>query len=71
MADKRKTDTERRSWFRSDRFFSEQGKWYFHTREGTIEGPFDCPMKANNNLETYIRLKQSGLFEDNLSLSVA
>ncbi len=71
MADKRKTDRTSRSWFRSDRFFLEQGKWYFHTREGTVEGPFDCPLKANSHLDTYIRLHQSGLFEADYGMSLA
>ena len=71
MAEKRNTDAERRSWFRSERFFIEKGNWYFHTREGTVEGPFDCQLKAKNQLDTYIKLQQSGLFDtdDRLSLS--
>lgn len=60
MTDKRKTDRESRTWFRSDRFFLDQGAWYFQTREGTIEGPFDCRNSANRYLDNYIKVHQSG-----------
>jgi hypothetical protein len=29
-----------RTWFRSDRFFRSNEKWYFHTREGAQIGPY-------------------------------
>ncbi len=29
-----------RTWFRSDRFFRCNDKWYFHTREGSAVGPY-------------------------------
>lgn len=29
-----------RTWFRSDRFFRSDGRWYFHTREGSAVGPY-------------------------------
>jgi hypothetical protein len=28
-------------WFRSERFFRCNGRWYFHTREGFAVGPYD------------------------------
>ena len=71
MADKRTTDRDTRTWFRSDRFFCERGKWYFHTREGTVEGPFDCRLKANYHLDTYIKLHQTGLFQSDSGISLA
>ncbi len=69
MAEKRKTDTDRRTWFRSDRFFTEAGNWYYHTREGTVEGPFDCQLKANSHLDVYIRIQQSGLYNADFGIS--
>ena len=44
-----------KTYFRSDRFFAEGGKWYFTTRENTIEGPFDSRDDAAQELMLYIR----------------
>jgi len=41
--------------------FMDRGEWYFHTREGTIEGPFPDMLKAKTRLDAYIRLTNSGL----------
>lgn len=46
-------------WFRSDRMREEDGKWYFRTREGTVEGPYDDKAKAADQLDSYIKLKIS------------
>lgn len=35
-----------RTWFRSDRFFRCNDKWYFHTREGSAVGPYDSRFDA-------------------------
>jgi pimeloyl-ACP methyl ester carboxylesterase len=35
-----------KNYFRSDRFYSRQGKWFFDTRESTKEGPFDSLEEA-------------------------
>jgi len=35
-----------RTWFRSDRFFRSDDKWYFHTREGSAIGPYDTRFDA-------------------------
>jgi len=57
MAIRRKDDPQvGRSWFRTERVTQEGGQWFFHTREGTLEGPFKCRMTALNQLETYVRL---------------
>lgn len=61
MAEKRKDDPSPRAHFRSERMFMDQGAWYFHTREGTIEGPFQDMVAARNRLDSYIRLTNSGL----------
>ena len=54
----RSTDTDGRSFFRSERMIIEGDKWYFHTREGTIEGPFSCKHDALIQLDMYIRVQQ-------------
>lgn len=35
-----------RTWFRSDRVFLSDGKWFFHTREGVDVGPYDSQFEA-------------------------
>jgi hypothetical protein len=60
MKEARKTDAELRSWFRSGRFFRDGGKWYFNTREGTIEGPFEERTEAEDRLKEYIKIMNSG-----------
>ena len=54
MTDMRKGDTKPYSQFRPGRFFKEAGKWYFHTREGSAEGPFGHRFEAQSGLETYL-----------------
>lgn len=52
----RHDDNDNETWFRSERFFSEGSRWYFSTREGTIEGPFDSRAEAERELMLYLRL---------------
>lgn len=61
MADSRKTDKDSRKWFRSSRLFEHADKWFFYTREGTTEGPFDDECEAQLQLEQYIKVMDSGL----------
>lgn len=61
MAEKRKDDPSPRAHFRSERMFLDGGEWYFYTREGTIEGPFQDMVAARTRLDSYIRLTNSGL----------
>ena len=35
-----------RTWFRSERVFLSDGKWYFHTREGVDVGPYESQFEA-------------------------
>ncbi len=35
-----------KTWFRSDRFFRSNEKWYFHTREGAAIGPYETRFDA-------------------------
>ena len=41
MVDKREDDFEPYTKFRTSRFVKESCEWYFLTREGTQEGPFE------------------------------
>ena len=61
MSGKRYSDPNQRTWFRADRFFQHEGKWYFHTREGTMEGPFDDRLQAAQRAESYVKAMHSGL----------
>lgn len=64
MAQKRKADPEPSAVYRTDRIISEAGKWFFFTREGTIEGPFRDKVLCLNQLEMYIKVKQSGMLSE-------
>ena len=60
MADVRRSDKAPKKWFRSSRFFKQEGKWYFYTREGTMEGPHSNLERAEERLQEYIRVMNSG-----------
>ena len=69
MTERRKEDgNETRSWFRSDRMFQEGNKWYFLTREGTVEGPYDDRFEAARMLDAYVMVMNSS-FSPNRKLS--
>ena len=53
-----RTGEESETWYRSDRFFTVDGEWYFTTREGQDVGPFLTRGAAVNGLGVYIRLMQ-------------
>jgi Domain of unknown function (DUF6316) len=63
MSRKRKDDPLERIWFRTDRLLEDRGKWYFLTREATVQGPFDCRSDALERLETYTKVIESGILE--------
>jgi hypothetical protein len=67
---KRKDDQRTQSHFRTNRVFKEGDKWFFHTREGTIEGPFHNELEARTQIDNYIKLKISGLLSDLDELSL-
>ncbi|MEH6584255.1 MAG: DUF6316 family protein [Halioglobus sp.] len=50
-----------RTWYRSDRMMETAGQWYFLTREGSIEGPFEDYHDAEEALDSYIGAKALGL----------
>ncbi len=66
----RKTDKYSRTYFRTDRFIQESGKWFFYTREGTLEGPCDDMMAAKIRLENYIKVIESGLLSEDATFKV-
>ena len=41
------------------RFFTENGFWYFRTREGVSVGPFDNMRDANLGLSEYLQFAQA------------
>lgn len=46
---------EVRTHFRSERYFTENGKWYFMTRENPVNGPYTSKKEAEAELTLYIR----------------
>lgn len=65
MAVKRADDGEGgRSWFRTERLVQEGDKWFFLTREGTVEGPFDTELDATERLEMYAKVMSMQLISD-------
>ncbi|MEZ5501822.1 MAG: DUF6316 family protein [Halioglobus sp.] len=70
MSDKRRGDLKSQSWFRSSRFFRNDGKWYFNTREGTAQGPFWELKQAENRLEDYIKVTTSGFMPSDSKLDL-
>ena len=54
---------QERHWFRSERFSLVNGQWYFQTREGTVEGPFDDVREAEMELLLYLRHAEDALFQ--------
>ena len=72
MSARRKDDApESRSRFRTDRMVQDGGKWFFLTREGTVEGPFSCRADAVDQLERYIRMANFDMLQEGSTLSLA
>lgn len=70
MSNKRRTDEQKgRSHFRTERLSEEGGKWYFATREGTMEGPYSDKFKALEGLEAYITIVELHLVEEEIELA--
>jgi hypothetical protein len=70
MTGKRKTDVTHQTRFRSGRFFKNNGKWYFNTREGTMEGPFEEQTEAESKLNEYIKIMNSGFLPRDSELAL-
>jgi hypothetical protein len=69
MSNTRGSDTEPYNKFRPDRFLKDGGKWYFCTREGTIEGPFEFRKEAEARLAEYIKILNSGFMPSDCELA--
>lgn len=41
-----RTNERPQTWFRSERVFLSDGRWYFHTREGIDVGPYESQFEA-------------------------
>jgi Domain of unknown function (DUF6316) len=54
MTSMRKGEIESHPRFRESRFFHSMDKWYFITREGSVEGPFEDRVEAEQMLEVYL-----------------
>ena len=61
MEAKREDDLEMKVRFRTDRMINHNGKWYFCTREGTVQGPFEDKFEANYELKIYLDAMAAGL----------
>lgn len=52
----RTTDGEQsKFFFKMNRFVSQNGEWFYMTREGSERGPFGSRGDAEGDLATYIR----------------
>ncbi len=71
MSNTRRSDTKPYTAFRADRFFKEGDKWFFCTREGTIEGPFELRREAEARLADYVKILNSGFMPSDCELSRA
>ena len=49
----------------------DNNSWYFLTREGTVEGPFDSKRDAEKHLEVYVRIPESNMLPHDTSLALA
>jgi hypothetical protein len=70
MANQRKTDKQAATKYRTSRFMKEGEKWYFSTREGTMEGPFTFKHEAEERLENYKKVMSSGFIPLHSKLAV-
>ena len=64
MAKKRKADRKTLPRFRSERFVEDGGRWFFYTREGSLEGPYQDMLEASLRLEKYLSVLDSGLLPE-------
>lgn len=55
------TRTGEEAGIRTVRTFTQDGSWFFKTREGRPAGPFEDELEASVRLEVYIRMVNAGL----------
>jgi Domain of unknown function (DUF6316) len=70
MTNKRKDDLQPKTWFRTGRCFQDGGKWFYLTREGTAQGPFETSAEADASLEYYIQVMSSGFMPADCELDL-
>ncbi len=70
MANKRKSDPNERTWFRTGRIFRDGSAWYFYTREKSVEGPYQSEALAERHLEIYIGLQNSSFLANDHGLKL-
>ena len=70
MSDKRRGDTKSQTKFRTSRLIKDGGQWYFLTREGTMEGPFERRSEAEDRLERYVNIMRSGFMPSESELKI-
>ncbi|MBV1870568.1 MAG: hypothetical protein KUG76_06635 [Gammaproteobacteria bacterium] len=56
MTEKRSGESGTKTYYRSDRFYSEEGGWFAKLREGEELGPFDSKDEAKQALADFIEL---------------
>jgi hypothetical protein len=54
-----------KSWFRSERFYSVSGDWYFTTREAMELGPFPSRKDAEAELMLFMRQANNNTLPSN------
>lgn len=59
MSTQRKSDATAKTHFRTERLVQEAGQWFFCTREGKLEGPFNDRVEALIKLDNYVKLMTS------------
>ena len=59
MSERRQGDTGTQTYYRTDRFYSEEGGWFAKLREGEELGPFDTKGEARQALADFIELFKS------------
>lgn len=64
MDSNRKDVPGTRPVLRTDKLLHEGDQWFFRTREGTLEGPFDSDIQALNQLIQYVKLLNAGELPD-------
>jgi hypothetical protein len=65
----RRRDDKSKTWFRADRVFHTDEKWYFHTREGIDVGPYESQLEAEIEASMLKELiKNSNLRGDSLAV---
>jgi len=55
---KRKSDRRKGTYFRAERFYRANDKWYFLLRGGITFGPFDTRKEAETELEYYLGMME-------------